>query len=277
MPLKVTDNRVPVSTLKEYFISHDQLRIPSWQRDYSWDASDEGQVGVLLDDFLTFSQDMQTSEYLMGSVILCDGDESHHLVIDGQQRSLTISIFLMAAIKYIANNNLIDPLNPAHTSLITSLHSCVNSGTVGINFRSRLVMNNPAADLVIRKIYQWCQLDNSAGDDILLTEETRTKSENNLVEVAQYIYRKLSDDGIFNTTNFIEAISKIINEAKIVVLTLDSQTEALRVYDRINNRGMVLSSADLIKNIIFMNVTDEEFDQVSDAWLEMARDLNGSG
>jgi hypothetical protein len=40
---------------------------------------------------------------------------------------------------------------------------------------------------------------------------------------------------------------------------------------------MVLSSADLIKNIIFMNISDSEFDQVSDAWLEMARELTSIG
>ena len=64
--LKVIDGRVPVLTLKEYFTDHSVLRIPSWQRDYSWEATDEGQVGILLEDLQTFAQDQNSTEYLMG-------------------------------------------------------------------------------------------------------------------------------------------------------------------------------------------------------------------
>ena len=276
--LKVVEGRVPALTLKSYFTQHEKLRIPTWQRDYSWDANDEGQVGILIEDFQSFADDTSANEYLMGSVILCDSNAAgENLVIDGQQRSLTISIFLMAAIKYIRNNDLVDPHNPLHTMLINDLYLCTNTGVVGINFASRVLMNNSAADAVIRLIDQWSQLADDVGDDILRTNTVRTKSERNLIEVAQYIYRRMCEGVVFKPENFIASLAKIISSVKLVVLTLDNQAEALRVYDRINNRGMVLSSADLIKNIIFMNVNDIDFDQVSDCWLDMARELNGTG
>ena len=276
--LSVQDGRVPVLNLYEYFTDHTSLRIPSWQRDYSWDASDEGQVGVLLEDLQTFATSQNAIEYLMGSVILCEGsDGPGHLVIDGQQRSLTLSIFLMVSLKYIRNNNLIAANDAAQMALATKLNDCINAGQIGLNFKSRLIMNNPKADSVIRSIHSWTQLDETDGDGILLLNSDATKSERNLVEAAQYIYRKLKSGEVFAKDNFMASLSKIINAVKLVVLTLDDQVEALRVYDRINNRGMVLSSADLIKNIIFMNVKDAEFDTVSDAWLEMAKELNGTG
>lgn len=275
--LKVQDNRVPVLNLYSYFTEHSLLKVPSWQRDYSWDASDDGQVGVLLEDLQTFASN-NSDEYLMGSVILCENTEGpEHLIIDGQQRSLTLSIFLMVALKFVRNNNLIDAHNASHLDLAAKLNGCVNAGTIGVDFKSRLVMNNPKADKVIRTIYGWTQLDDAAGDDILALSSDATKSERNLVEAAQYMYRKLNTEEIFSRETFMSAIGKIIKSVKLVVLTLDDQIEALRVYDRINNRGMVLSSADLIKNIIFMNVKDPEFDTVSDAWLEMAKELNGTG
>jgi hypothetical protein len=276
--LKVVDGRVPALSLKSYFTQHDKLRIPSWQRDYSWDASDEGQVGILIEDFQGFVNDAAADEYLMGSVILCDSNVlGENLVIDGQQRSLTISIFLMAALKYIRNNNLIDPLNPIQTQLINDLHTCTNTGQIGFNFSSRVIMNNPAADAVIKLIYQWSQLADDVGDDILRSGKLQTKSERNLIEVGQYIYRRMCEGDVFKLDQFVDGLAKIISKVKLIVLTLDNQSEALRIYDRINNRGMVLSSADLIKNIIFMNVNDNEFDQVSDCWLDMARELNGTG
>lgn len=276
--LRVQDGRVPVLNLHEYFTGHSLLRIPSWQRDYSWDASDEGQVGVLLEDLQTFASDGEATEYLMGSVILCESNDApEHLVIDGQQRGLTLSIFLMAALKYIRNNGLVGANDAAEMALATKINACVNAGQIGIDFKSRLVMNNPKADKVIRTIHSWTQLDDSDGDDILSLKSGSTKSERNLIEAAQYIYRRLKSGEVFAKEKFMASMGKIIGSVKLVVLTLDDQIEALRVYDRINNRGMVLSSADLIKNIIFMNVKDGEFDAVSDSWLEMSKELNGTG
>lgn len=276
--LKVEDGRVPVLDLYSYFTEHSLLKIPNWQRDYSWDASDEGHIGDLLGDLKAFVESAAAPEYLMGSVILCEGkSNSEHLVIDGQQRSLTLSILLMVALKYIRNHNLVSPNNSAEMALATNLNSCINVGQIGINFKSRLEMNNPKADAIIKKIYNWTQLDDSNGDEILSLPSDATKSERNLVEAAQYIYKKFSSEEIFPKSQFINSVAKIISSVKLVVLTLDDQLEALKVYDRINNRGMVLSSADLIKNMIFMNVTDPEFDTVSDAWLEMAKELNGTG
>jgi hypothetical protein len=276
--LRVQDGRVPVLDLYSYFTEHSLLRVPSWQRDYSWDASDDGQVGILLEDLQTFALNTNSEEYLMGSVILCESaDGPEHLIIDGQQRSLTLSIFLMVALKFVRNNNLIDPHDAGHLDLAAKLNGCINAGIIGVDFKSRLVMNNPKADKVIRTIHAWTQQDDSNGDDILALNSDATKSERNLVEAAQYIYRRLKSEEIFAAEKFMSAIGKIIRSVKLVVLTLDDQVEALRVYDRINNRGMVLSSADLIKNIIFMNVKDPEFDTVSDAWIEMAKELNGTG
>lgn len=276
--LKVQDGRVPVLNLFSYFTDHSRLRVPSWQRDYSWDASDEGQVGVLLEDLQTYVLNTSADEYLMGSVILCEGaDGPEHLIIDGQQRTLTLSVFLMVALKFVRNNSLIDSHNAAHIDLAAKINASINAGTVGVDFKSRVVMNNPKADKVIRTIYSWTLLDDADGDEILSLSFDATKSERNLVEAAQYIYRKFKSEEVFVRDNFMAAMGKILKSVKLVVLTLDDQVEALRVYDRINNRGMVLSSADLIKNIIFMNVKDQEFDAVSDAWLEMAKELNGTG
>ena len=275
--LKVTDGRVPVLSLSEYFTDHDRLKIPNWQRDYSWDASDEGQVGVLLEDLQAFVANQSATEYLMGSVILCDSDNSgEHLVIDGQQRSLTLTIFLMAALKYIRNNNLVNPHDAAHMALHTAISQCFSSGAVGFAFQSRVIMNNPQADKVIKRIYDWSQVGDEQNAAMLDLAGNITKSERNLVEVAQYIYRRLVDESVFDKGSFMTAMRKITEGVKFVVLTLDNQSEALRVYDRINNRGMVLSSADLIKNIIFMMVDDSDFEYVSDCWLEMSKELNGT-
>lgn len=271
---------VPVRSIHEYFTSHDQLRIPAWQRDYSWDASDEGQVGVLLDDLANFTKQPAGSEYLLGSVILCDNEDSDRpsrLIIDGQQRSLTLSIFILCAIKHIQlTKQGEDFKDPLVAQTYVQLMACISGSKAGSPFIPRLAMNNPEADDVIKNVWAWTQ---TAGHDepLALSTNSRTQTERNIREVADYIYDRLQREELFPNTGFVEGIRRVLNSIKLVELNLDSRKEALAVYDRINNRGLVLSSADLVKNQIFMNISDDEFDDVSASWLEMGRELNSTG
>jgi uncharacterized protein with ParB-like and HNH nuclease domain len=86
--LKLIDgNKLPVVSLEEYFNQHRTLVIPPWQREYSWG---DQQVETLLDDLKNFYENRGVSQYLLGSIILCeenvDGEKSEPLLIDGQQR-----------------------------------------------------------------------------------------------------------------------------------------------------------------------------------------------
>jgi hypothetical protein len=272
---------VPVRSVHQYFTSHAQLKVPAWQRDYSWEASDEGQVGVLLDDLSAYAANDALTEYLLGSVILCDNDEGMDqswLIIDGQQRSMTLSLFLLCSIKYVQMNNLLNGASHTELTTFTSVLSCVNANADNQLpvFAPRLAMNNKDADDVIKNVWAWTQM---AGEEspVAVNAAPKTQTERNIREVAEYIFKRLASDELFKRENFLKALTKIIQSIKLVELTLDSRKEALSVYDRINNRGLVLSSADLVKNQIFMNVPDAEFDDVSDSWLDMARELNSTG
>ena len=273
---------VPVKSIYDYFSSHQQLKIPAWQRDYSWDASDDGEVGDLIDDLNRHVKDDESAEYLLGSVILCDSDEAtanSWLIIDGQQRSMTLSLFLLCALKHIQKHELISAgANQQNVITFTKLLVCLNVNAqqdVPI-FKPRLAMNNREADLVINEVWAWAQATQDS-TDLALASASKTQTERNIREVADYIFKKMEHGDVFPGSDFLAGISKILNTIKIVELTLDNRREALKVYDRINNRGLSLSSASLVKNQIFMNITDAEFDNVSSSWLDMSKELVGTG
>jgi hypothetical protein len=57
-------------------------------------------------------------------------------------------------------------------------------------------------------------------------------------------------------------------------VTLSSQQEAIAIFDRINSRGALLDSGDLIKNRIFQTVEDDEsFTRISNSWMQMNESL----
>jgi len=61
-----------------------------------------------------------------------------------------------------------------------------------------------------------------------------------------------------------------LHKVKFLEVTLSSQQEAIAIFDRINSRGALLDSGDLIKNRIFQTVEDDEsFTRISSSWLQM--------
>jgi hypothetical protein len=67
---------------------------------------------------------------------------------------------------------------------------------------------------------------------------------------------------------------KILDKVKFLQITLSSQQEAIAIFDRINSRGALLDSGDLIKNRIFQTVeSDEDFLAISQSWMQMNESL----
>ena len=89
----------PIRSIAQYLTQPNRkLIIPPWQREYVWQVGENGEVGDLLNDLKEFIENGQES-YLIGSIITCEEPKGsgNFWLIDGQQRTLTFLIFLMAA------------------------------------------------------------------------------------------------------------------------------------------------------------------------------------
>ena len=269
---------VPVRTLREYLSQNRALSIPLWQREYVWEANDSGQVGVLLEDLREFL-DKGEKNYLIGSVILCRSPQKpgEDLIIDGQQRTLTFLLFLMCARKYIRTHGLISRNNDKHNQLMVDIRNCLT--TSQDEYTPRVRMNQSRANEILEEIWLWSNASEGVGEDFFKNTDKHTTTQQNLAAVVKYIYEtQFEKQGWIDQDKFVSAIETIMNCVRFVELTLDNQTEAISVFDHINDRGLGLSGADLIKNRIFQNVENEEdFGLISNSWNGMCRTLNGSG
>jgi len=276
--LKLIDgNKLPVVSLLEYLNQSRTLIIPQWQREYSWDVGEDQQVDTLLDDLQTFYLNKEVSQYLIGSVILCDEatnlTKKSPLLIDGQQRSLTFTLFLMCARKYLRTHDLIKGHNDSHMKLSNDILDSLTENPDG-KFVPKVSMNQAKANEILAELFDWCNNTTSTvGADIFQRSDLQTRTQKNLTEVAKFIYSKFDSEEWIQKENFIDALIKILNGIKIIELTVTDKRESIAIFDRINDRGMVLSKADLIKNIIFSRVTDKEFDAISENWNDMSEKL----
>lgn len=78
-----------------------KIKIPFYQRDYSWDKDN---VEKLLNDIY----DSKTKHYFLGSIILKKGKGRENIIIDGQQRISTILLIYKVILKYSKDITLED-------------------------------------------------------------------------------------------------------------------------------------------------------------------------
>ena len=268
----IAKDSVPVRSLVEY-LSHPNrvLEVPPWQREYVWNASESGEIGVLLQDLREFFES-SSDEYLMGSVILSpEGSDPEKLhIIDGQQRTLTFLIFLFAAAKYISNAGLKEVDNLAHEKLSQDMRKCMSFDL--FDYVKRVSMNQQQANVALQTLFAWSKVaDGELSDEFIADKEHWTETHRNIVVAAEWLYeQQFKENKWIAKADFIPALIKILTGIKFIEITLEDQLEAIAVFDRINDRGAQLNSGDLIKNRIFMSVeSDEDFGKITASWTTM--------
>ena len=253
------------------------LVVPPWQREYVWTPSDSGEVGILLDDlrdFVTGTDD----DYLMGSILLSKGgkDERDRLLIDGQQRTLTYSILLMAVLKHVQNSHAeILTINDAEQQrTLVDMRSCISNNDA--MYLPRVSMPHSKANDMLQSIFAWSKVADGEASSVFTEEKEHwTQTQRNLIDVAIWIYdKKLKTQAWLPNEDLLKHMRKILDKVKFLQITLTSQQEAISIFDRINSRGALLDSGDLIKNRIFQTIeSDEDFETISQSWLQMNESL----
>ena len=261
---------VPVLSLNSYFTQSFTLSVPPWQREYTWDATgDDGEVAVLLDDLKQFVEDEDKVEYLLGAVILCNTDEPNVMyLIDGQQRTVTLTLILMCCYQHLKINNL---LTERDFIFHNKIHNMITTGDR--SYRPHVTFQQENANKILIQIWDWMNAESEKGRKFIEETETYSKTQNNLLAVVSFINKKLNSEEWFLNGNLISALEKILSGVKIIQLRLEGKREAIQAYDRINHRGLTLSDADLIKNQLFELVEDKVFEEISDSWQEMVKSL----
>lgn len=267
-----------IRTIAQYLTQPNRkLIIPPWQREYVWQVGENGEVGDLLGDLKEFIENGKES-YLIGSIITCEDPEKSgdFWLIDGQQRTLTFLIFLMAARRYITNEKLKIRDNISHEKLSVIYNQCISYSVH--DYEPKVSMDRGKADSILQSIYMWSGLAEGEKPNELLEERDGwTSTQKNLVAVAEWIYEKqFKNQEWVNSQNFLPALSRVLHGVKLIEIELPNLQEALTVFDRTNNRGAELNSSDLIKNRIFQNLDDEPFAEISEEWRDMKKNLANS-
>ena len=292
MPLKLAQNLpnggIPVLSLKEYLSQDRTLVIPPWQREYSWKITADYQVDTLMKDLLGFLQDPKREEYLMGSVVLCElpGDEKRPLLIDGQQRTLTLTLLLMCCQKFLLSAGILNNANVADAQIVSDIQSCITVNAYKI-LESRVEMKRADAEDTLKSLYAWSIVPGDFDQSVFKNMDKKNETQKNLILATEFIYKemvgsqKLKKDGTttgkagnwLTATELKKVIYDLLHKVKFIEIKVNEKRESISVFDHINNRGLALNPADLVKNLMFEEVPDDDFNEISENWEEMSSTL----
>lgn len=229
-------------TLSELFgRSHEQYIIPAYQRRYSWRAQE---VEELFDDV----KNLQEGEtHLLGNILCITSNYRYGInrleLVDGQQRITSLSILLKVLqdrFKKIGDTKRVDEID-------------VYLACEGNN-------RKPDNKLLLGR------LDDSDYRAVLLQKNLKDVKNANLKKAYTHL-KKLAS--ALTDEELDDFHWKFTHQILSIRLEVSNVREAYRLFETINNRGLKLTSTDIIKNFLLghASTTDEDtLDQVRSNW-----------
>ena len=238
-----------------------QYVVPLYQRTYSWE---EEQWEQLWDDLLEVYAMPTPKNHFIGSVVTQQipnqppESVSRYTLIDGQQRMTTLFILL----------STISQLASAEPESWERLDDEIQN-TCLINQFNR-------GDEYIKLMPT--QRDRAAFDEIVGGGVSATDTQ--IARAHSYFLKKIQDGDLEGKSIDLRKLhSCIVNHLDMVSIHLDEDDSPNRIFESLNNTGMPLSVADLIRNYFLMNISnpDQQEQAYQNHWYPMEQTLNAGG
>ena len=214
------------TTIRKVF--GDAYIIPQFQRPYVWDKEN---CDILWSDILEFHESPreEDEEFFLGSIVLYKEKEHDKLcVIDGQQRLTTLLLLIKALFDKSTEN--------------MSLQECLweKDPLKGNIDQEKMRLKS---DVIAKDHEHMKEILGSSG-----WERFDDPKKSNIHENYVHLSKAISDT---NPTKLGELILTILDNVVLLPIQCDSRTDALKIFQSINNRGMQLDDSDIFKSEIY--------------------------
>lgn len=220
--------------------------IPEYQRSYVWETDN---ITDLLDDLWFAYQNKADSEYFLGSLVLRDIKNETFFefeVLDGQQR-LTTMMILFAVIRDLSTNS---QLVQTYQGMIFQEENVFE----GVPERVRIVykIRDNVEGFIKRFLVNpnGTTLTDALKDQHDVQNISIQNMANAVLTMRTYFIDKLPQD-IINFAQYL--VSKIV----MIYVSTDNREDAFRLFTILNNRGIPLTNADILKSINIGPITDQ--------------------
>lgn len=231
-------------SIKELFGNTNSLyKIPLYQRPYKWG---DDQVDKLWDDIFEAYENNEDN-YFLGSIITAkprDDEKTNYAdVVDGQQRLTTLMIMFCVLRDLYPNINNKENDDSSAVNIYTIKSSITVNDTA-----KRLKLNTHSQhqtdfEAIILKEGNTKHLEKPSKDQLKIDEEPKNKFINSAVLLRDK-FKELGEDIAYNFVNYV------FNQVKIIRIDCKNREFAIKLFQVLNDRGLDLTAADLIKSYL---------------------------
>lgn len=222
----------------DLFEKFDYIKVPDYQRAYSWDDTQIEQFLLDIKEYI----DKKGINYYIGHFLFEKKDnEKIGYVIDGQQRLTTIIIFLSSVFEEIEKLNN-GELAPEELNIYKSI----------IEENGKIKFSTVDYD---NKLFKERVIGREKG-----VIKPDTQSQNRILNAVKYFNNKLKNETIENLTNMV----KIIINASCTLNEVLNQSEAVQMFIYQNDRGKHPTDLEIIKSLFMYNIHDCSDNKIND-------------
>ena len=251
-----------IGTNLQTFFSEGNYKIPLFQRDYSWEKD---QIEEFWEDAWN-THDESVNSYFFGPIVLIDKRNGDPLkIVDGQQRITTLNIFLILIrdiLKFRGNDELATRLEFNFEQFDHTLTSDT----------PKLELNQTNNAYFLENIFRYDdpEIKNSLSNPSI-------PSNSLLLKVYKQLFEKIKNKVIFqDDVNLAKFAMSILASFEVMVIRVDSDRKAYRIFATLNQRGKSLADSDLIKNYLLETGDPSNAHPNDDRWRSISQELKNT-
>lgn len=238
------------------------IRVPEYQRDFSWQTK---HVADFWHDLISFEKQVVKSpgdgrEYFLGSVVLVN-EHNYHLVLDGQQRFATTTILLSVL------RDRLRPLDPKAADYIQEQF---------IAFEDRLDPTKSRRYKLELNIFDRDFFQRVVQDEHVETNARPRRQSHKLILAARRYLEGQVDillqserDDIARRERLQRLASILTARFGVVLIISEDHDQAASIFETLNERGIGLSTADLLRSWVLSNTKESMRNELVRLWEEI--------
>lgn len=275
--MQIQSNSESLSIL---FSGQKQIVVPEFQRNYAWGSD---QIDSFLKDI--FDATLSGGSHFFGPVVLLRESDTKFALIDGQQR-ITTAVTFICLIR--------DLVNDFDNSLLQ-----IGLGTVDLKsqvdmllFSTDLTTERFVPNYQIRAVFKSHIIAHPLSPNRktltpngaklsqkqkLATKELRTAYSRLNRELKKWILETAGDDVDAQKELIYKLLNTVTSGMELLTITVFSQDDAYVLFETLNDRGLRLTAADLLKSFTLRGIersgSESDFDAALSMWDESVANI----
>ena len=210
-------------------------------------------------------------EYFLGSIVLtAEPDKKRPSVVDGQQRLVAVSMIYAAMRDYF--QQFADKENRDRAAQV-EMKYLVTRDLRSQNVEPKLRLNAFNSDFFERHVL--------GGAESPMRQKSSPSSHSNKLIAQAYraVRDRIAEVAASTKSDPVDALIEwaefLADHVKVIAVRVSTEANAFQIFETLNDRGLDLSIADLLKNYVFGQAGDEKLDLVQANWQSAMARIGG--